>query len=55
MYKIFAIVAGKEKPMFVTTLTQREYDEMGEFGIEHLVSDWCEKKSYSYIDFAIGE
>jgi hypothetical protein len=51
MTKIYALTKEHEKPMFVTTLTYMEFDELGDFGIELLVEAWCKKKGYSYVDF----
>jgi hypothetical protein len=52
--KIYAVVEEKEKPIFVTTLTERDANEMGETGIERMVRDWCDRQypPLTYLDYA---
>jgi hypothetical protein len=52
-YYIFAIVKETERRLLVTTLNEQEMDEQGDFGIEMLVLDWCQKKKLTFIDYSI--
>lgn len=52
-YRINAIVEEKEEPLFVTTLSESEFEEQGDIGVEMLVRRWCENRGYTLIDFAI--
>jgi hypothetical protein len=51
--KVFAIVKEHERRLFVTTLTQLEVNDLGDFGVEHLVAEWCAKKQLTFVDFAL--
>ena len=53
MIKVFAIVKEHERRLFVTTLTDQEVEDLGDFGVEHLVSEWCTKKKLTFVDFAL--
>ena len=50
---LHAIVREKDKPLFVANITEAEKESLGEFGMELMAQEWCEKHNYTFIDFSI--
>ena len=51
--KIYAVVKERENHLFVGTLTEREADDLGDYGVELMVREYCEKKSLTFVDYAL--
>lgn len=53
MARLFAIVQERENKIFVKDVPETEIAELGEFGLELMVSDWCEAHHYTYMDHTL--
>lgn len=49
--RIYAIVKEKDTEVYVTTLTDKEFEEAGDIGVEELVQAWCLRRKLTFVDY----
>jgi len=51
-FKIYAFVKEQDKHVHVATLSEKELDDLGDYGVEQLCKEHCQKHKLTFIDYA---
>lgn len=53
MKSIYAVVKEHSEYQFVCKLSRRDIDDNGDYGIEQIVREWCNRNGLTFVNYAI--